>query len=167
MTETAWEELGRGHYEDLWTPFDTRYHFNPRTYEHETGISEPPGSVTFDLGPLFSGSEAQFAAGQDAVNALALLAMVEVLPIDQPMFVLDWQHPSYRFWPHRKARSPDEPWQVGVFPDGDYYVFLTEDMASGTFGHPWHQTLCVFGDPLVQALVPKLNGWLPVKRHRD
>jgi hypothetical protein len=53
---------------------------------------------------------------------------------------------------------------VGVFPDGDYYVFMTEDMTIGTFGHPWRQTLCIFGARLVESLVPKLTAWLPVKR---
>lgn len=34
----------------------------------------------------------------------------------------------------------------------------------GTFGHPWEQTLCVFGEPLVSALAPLLTSWLPIKR---
>jgi hypothetical protein len=53
---------------------------------------------------------------------------------------------------------------VEVFPDGDYYIFLTEDMSVGRFGHPWRQTLCIFGTGLVESLVPKLTAWLPVRR---
>ncbi|MEU5671031.1 DUF2716 domain-containing protein [Micromonospora sp. NPDC047753] len=40
----------------------------------------------------------------------------------------------------------------------DYYAFLTEDMTEGTFGHPWEQTLCVFGSHLMPKLVPLLSG---------
>jgi hypothetical protein len=29
---------------------------------------------------------------------------------------------------------------------------------------PWKQTLCIFGEPLLEHLVPLLTGWLPVKR---
>jgi hypothetical protein len=62
---------------------------------------------------------------------------------------------------------PDRRWPVEIFPDGDYYVFLSEDMTVGTFGHPWEQTLCVFGDPLLSTLVPLLTSWLPIKRARS
>jgi hypothetical protein len=55
---------------------------------------------------------------------------------------------------------------VEVFPNGDYYAFLTEDMTAGTFGHPWEQTLRVFGDQLVSALAPMLSSWLPIKRSK-
>jgi len=55
-------------------------------------------------------------------------------------------------------------WPTTVFPNGDYTIFLTEDMSTGTFGHPWEQTLCVFGEPMVSALVPMLASWLPIKR---
>jgi Protein of unknown function (DUF2716) len=50
------------------------------------------------------------------------------------------------------------------FPNGDYYIFLTEDLTQGTFGHPWEQTFCVFGRDLVGALGRQLAEWLPVKR---
>jgi len=79
--------------------------------------------------------------------------------------VLDWQHPSYWFRPHAVAdatRWPPSP--VTPFPDGDYYIFLTEDMSQGTFGHPWEQTLCVFGNDLVDDLVPTLP--FPIRRRQ-
>jgi hypothetical protein len=58
-------------------------------------------------------------------------------------------------------------WPVSPFPDGDYYIFLSEDLTSGTFGHPWEQSLCVFGRVLVDALVPTLSSWLPILRRKD
>ena len=44
------------------------------------------------------------------------------------------------------------------------YIFLGEDLSTGTFGHPWEESLCVFGDRLVEALAPALETWLPVLR---
>ena len=38
-----------------------------------------------------------------------------------------------------------------VFPDGDYSIFLATDLRLGTFGHPWEETLCVFGQPLLDS----------------
>ncbi|WP_030456937.1 DUF2716 domain-containing protein [Herbidospora cretacea] len=163
MTSAAWEELPG--YAEFWDPFTERFAFRP-SHEGAVAICEPAPSVTVDLAPVFAHEGARFAAGLDAVNALGLLAMTHVFPESQRLVVLDWQHSCWWFRPHRQALDPRPEWPVGVFPNGDYYAFLTEDMSTGTFGHPWEQTLCVFGDPLVTALAPLLTSWLPVKRSR-
>jgi hypothetical protein len=150
-----------------WTPFNQRFNFRPGMRSWPA-IDEPQPSVTIDLGPIFAGGHAQFAAGADAVNSLALAALVRVLDHNSSLVVLDWQHQTYRFRPHLLfACQPDQQWPTTVFPNGDYYIFLTEDMHTGTFGHPWEQTLCVFGEPLVSVLVPMLASWLPVKRRNQ
>jgi hypothetical protein len=78
--------------------------------------------------------------------------------------VLDWQHQTYRFNPARQAMAWRPDWAVPVYPDGDYYAFLTPDLAAGTFGHPWEQTLCVIGPRLCATLGRSLATWLPTKR---
>ncbi|MET4613081.1 hypothetical protein ABIC28_004081 [Rhodococcus sp. PvR044] len=84
---------------------------------------------------------------------------------DDPTFVvLDWQHPGYSFDAGTHAATPDAEWRVPVYPNGDYYIFAREGFAEGTFGHPWEQTLCVFGERLVATLGRTLATWLPQKR---
>lgn len=166
MTEPAWEQIPPERYDDYWAPFDARFQFRAGVRPDQwPAIREPAPSVTFDLSPVFVDSgRSGFAAGQDAVNALGLLAMTRVTAVTERLLVLDWQHPCHWFWPHRQAISEDIAWPVAVFPNGDYYAFLTEDMTAGTFGHPWEQTLCVFGDRFVGVLAPMLSSWLPVRR---
>jgi hypothetical protein len=165
MTATAWQQIEPESYEDHWTPFDSRFTFRPRSGQHgEPAINEPAPSLTIDLAPIFAKGSSEFAAAQNAVNALGLLAMTRTFPESQRLLVLDWQHPSWWFWPHRQARDAPQSWPVEIFPNGDYYVFLSEDMANGTFGHPWEQTLCIFGTSLIPELAPLLTSWLPVKR---
>jgi hypothetical protein len=162
--DMAWSPIAMDADDEYWTPFYERFDFRP-SVQHWPAISEPVPSVTVDLGPIFAArSQSEFDAGAAAVNRLALLAWVRVLEPDSSLVVLDWQHQTYRFWPHRFACQRDARWQTDVFPDGDYYIFLTDDMSTGTFGHPWEQTLCVFGEPLLSTLVPMLTGWLPVRR---
>jgi hypothetical protein len=48
-----------------------------------------------------------------------------------------------------------------VYPDGDYYAFALPDFSERIFGHPWEQTLCVFGPRLVNTLGATLSSWLP------
>ncbi len=163
MVDAAWEEILSEDYEDFWGPFGKRFKFRPR--EHP-GIDEPTTSVTVDLAPIFAGTPAEFAAGESAVNALALTAMTRVFAATDRLVALDWQHTSWWFRPDLHAIADDQQWLIPVFPDGDYHVFLAEDMSTGTFGHPWEQTLCVWGR-LVPVLAPMLTSWLPVKRSKQ
>ncbi|MER6171152.1 DUF2716 domain-containing protein [Streptosporangium sp. NPDC001681] len=165
MTATAWQQIEIERYEDGWTPFDARFAFRPYSRrDGEPAISEPTPSLTIDLAPIFASDPAQFTAAQNAVNALGLLAMTRAFAESQHLLVLDWQHPSWWFWPHRQALAETVGWPVEIFPNGDYSIFLSEDMTNGTFGHPWEQTLCIFGSSLLTELAPLLTSWLPVKR---
>jgi Protein of unknown function (DUF2716) len=56
--------------------------------------------------------------------------------------------------PHRiRDEGPaDSTWPIEIYPDGDSYIWLAEDLRYGTFGHPWEPSLCVFGEELVTAV---------------
>ena len=157
----AWQKIPD--YEEFWDPFDARFHFRPGM-DRETwpAIVEPAGSVTFDLSPVFD-REGGFAAGEVRLTEQVLSAMVSTSPADIAWVALDWQHLSYWFWPHRQVIE-NASWRVPPFPDGDYHALITQDLEQGTFGHPWEQTLCVFGGAFAEVLVPTLAAWLPVKR---
>jgi hypothetical protein len=151
----------------LWDGFERTFGFRlNRQRGAGPAIGEPPGSVTLDLSPIFDARDhAEFAAGAKQVDQLVLESFQRVFDDTTTLLVLDWQHPSYRFRPHGIAEVTRWPqWPVTPFPDGDYHAFLTEDMSQGTFGHPWEQTLCVFGSDLVNDLVPTLP--LPTKRRQ-
>lgn len=121
----AWTELGHGGYDRYWTIFDSQFGFRAgMSSEAWPGIREPVPSVTFDLGVIVDGP--RWAAAFDAINAEALRAFVWSLP-DTDLIVLDWQHPAYRFNPARQALAQRADWRVPVYPDGDYFAFLTED----------------------------------------
>src|SRR6267154_900611 len=108
MTEAPWEEIPHEQYQDYWAPFDARFQFRASIQpERWPAIQEPAPSVTLDLGPVFNGHPSEFAAGQQAINAITLLAMIRVTAATERLLVLDWQHPSYWFWPHRQAISDD------------------------------------------------------------
>jgi len=164
MSYQAWTPIPD--YERYWTPFDDHFAFRPHVSpEVRPGILEPSGSVTLSLKPIFEGRPPVFATGAAAVNAEVLRAFVSAFDDTDNLGVLDWQHQGYWFRPHVHALT-EEPWRVSPFPNGDYYIFLTEDMMAGTFGHPWEQSLCVFGEALVDQLVPALSSWLPILRRK-
>ncbi len=159
----AWVELDPAAYGEAWTLFDARFSFRAGVdAEAWPAIREPVPSLTFDLSVIDDG--APRGAAYDAINAEALRAFVWALPDVDELVVLDWQHPGYRFRPAAHALTWRAEWQVPVYPDGDYFAFLTPDLSEGTFGHPWEETLCVFGERMRSSLGASLSTWLPIKR---
>jgi hypothetical protein len=50
---------------------------------------------------------------------------------------------------------------VPVFPDADYVAHMEQDLRWGTFGHPWQESLCIWGAGLVDSFGAELLTWLP------
>jgi hypothetical protein len=162
----AWVQLELDRYEQYWGPFDARFGFTPGMDPSTwPAIREPSPSLTIDLSPICDHEGSRFAAGAKAVDTLGLYAFTCVTEVDEKLIVLDWQHPCYQFSPHRQALK-DDSWPVTIFPNGDYYAFVNQDFSMGTFGHPWEQTLCVFGEPLIERLGKPLAAMLGLKRRR-
>lgn len=159
----GWDPIPRDD-QSYWRRFERAFAFQPGTDPATwPAIREPAPSVTYDLSPEF-----QSGRLTDRLETAAIKAMVEAFPEDTVLIALDWFHFGYRFCPHRFHTSPDatsrRAWPVPVTPNGDYSIFFTEDLSSGLFGHPWEQTLCVIGRPLLDALS---LDWLPITRdHR-
>ncbi|WP_382310393.1 DUF2716 domain-containing protein [Herbiconiux sp. UC225_62] len=128
-------------------------------------MQEPIPSITFDLSAIPDG--APRATAVRAINSEAQRCFVWALG-GETLVVLDWQHTSWLFSPADEASNPecDDPLNGHpiVFPDGDYYAFMTADLREGTFGHPWERTLCVIGDRLIRTLGASLSTWLPTVR---
>lgn len=161
--ELAWVQHPAVEYDRLWRRFETLYNFRASTrVEGWPAINEPRASLTFDLSVIEDGPRR--AAAYDAINAEALRSFVWALGDVPELVVLDWQHPAYRFRPVTHALMPESEWNVPVYPDGDYYAFLTPELTEGTFGHPWEQSLCVIGERLCASLGASLGTWLPLLR---
>jgi hypothetical protein len=72
---------------------------------------------------------------------------------DEWIYALDWQHPSYKFYPHLPfSLNKFGEWPIPILPNGDYYIFLQRAFNFGVFGHPWEETICVFGEKLLSLL---------------
>lgn len=160
----GWSYLPRDEEDVAWELFRDRFQsFRPSIYPKDwPAVVDPAPSVTFDLS-VPENSPGVWSAQFDAINAEAQRCFVKVQ--DDPYWiVLDWQHPGYRLNAAAHAETFDAEWPVPVFPNGDYYIFARPDFSTGTFGHPWEKTLCVFGSELVQTLGRTLATWLPRKR---
>jgi len=159
--EPAWTALIDSEQNAVWDLFYEQFKFKPSTRASDwPGIVEPTGSVTFDISHIFDGSEAARTLDEDALNVDSLNLFRQCIVPGQKLYALDWQHPCYRFNPFGCFDfSQFDNSMVPFIPNGDYYIFLADDFSFGTFGHPWEQTICVFGQPLLNVVMrenPKL-----------
>lgn len=150
---SAWEELSNIEYDEVWDRFEGAFNFNPRYPPMKVrGISEPIPSKTYDVSFAYEQSPEHFEELQRDLHDQALKAFCRVVEENVFLYSLDWQHDSYRFWPQLFENQANlDQWKIPVFPDGDYFIFLSQDFQNGTFGHPWEQTICVFGEKLLDA----------------
>ncbi len=155
-----WEEFDD---ETAWERFYAAFQFRPGMDSTKwPAISEPPGSMTFDLHACW-GDDGTAGWLLDTVNSVVVWGLAQIVDRSSQVLALDWQHPGYRFRPQLPDAS-SQSMHITPVPDGDYYIFLTEDFTAGTFGHPWEFTLCVFGSQLSDLVTPLLRQLLPVIR---
>jgi hypothetical protein len=166
----GWENLPADEHNRVWDLFEATFHFHPSVNpSHWPSIVEPEPSVTWDLAldraeVTDRRRKGAWTEGVDyvRVNTVLIAAWTSLLTSSDWLYVLDWQHPGYRCWPHR-VDVPTVPntMPVDVFPNGDYYIFLSPDLRLGTFGHPWEASLCVWGDQLIDAVDAVDSDCLP------
>jgi Protein of unknown function (DUF2716) len=179
----GWEPMPDDIESEFVVRFKRRFSFRPDFYrEGWPSIREPARSVTLDLSSTWTGSGPDIEEG----NELILGLLVAGFPAGERLVAINYNHFAWWFWPHRfsavsrawyeepanaaPGRDPEvfvavDPWAVHPFPNGDYSIIVSEDMSAGTFGHPWEQTLCVFGERLAAA-ASSLTSYWPVKRSR-
>lgn len=139
----AWQELAESENYFAWRLLVEGFGFHP-SVEDFPGIYEPSPSITYSLHMKWNFYERD-------TNMKTLAAFRRCCSKQQRLYALNWHHACYWLWPHRPFDS-DNPasWHVPVEPNGDY-IFLAEDASFGIFGHPWEETMCVWGQPLLDA----------------
>jgi Protein of unknown function (DUF2716) len=136
----AWVELNEQEYSAVWDSFFFWFRFSPSTHNF-------PGILELEPSLTYSWNYDSLITNRDNFRQNALMVFKTIIPLGGRIYALDWQHECYWFYPHL---SGDEHWWIDV-PDSEYAVFLAEDFSFGIFGHPWEETICVFGQVLLEA----------------
>ncbi|WP_405677516.1 DUF2716 domain-containing protein [Streptomyces sp. NBC_01511] len=143
-------------YDDIHGRFDARFDLRP-SISHYPGITEPPASVTWHVGSTTGTPAARHRPELDRIIHRGLRACAR--PGEQ-LYYDDPYHQGYRFDP-RRVDGPGRPrWPGVAYREGDYALYLTSDLRLGTFGHPWEESLCVFGAELLAEVADELTDLL-------
>jgi len=149
LAKPGWSELESDEF--VWEKFYEIYKFRPSVRPEDwPGIIEPKPSRTFSVQHIYG---PDFGRITKELSTFYLECFKNVIPKGQLIHVLDWQHPCFNFDPHAGFDFKTmEDWPIPPLPNGDYYIFLTESLSDGFFGHPWEQTICVMGEAFVDQL---------------
>ncbi|MEP4051912.1 MAG: DUF2716 domain-containing protein [Litorimonas sp.] len=149
LAKPGWSKLEND--DGVWENFSKIFKFRPSTQAKDwPGIVEPKPSRTFSISHIYGPN---FDKLTKELSLFYSACFANIIPVGQTINVLDWQHPCFAFDPHAgfKFQSMEE-WPIPPLPNGDYYIFMTEDLSGGFFGHPWEQTICVMGETFVSHL---------------
>jgi len=158
---SAWKLIPPRDNDLLWDRFEASFAFRPSTSIFP-GITEPVPSVTCSIGFAYA-SPPDFGQLNEKLEDAALRLFDALAETTGRVIALDWQHDCYYFHPSRH----DGLWHVPPLPNGDYSIFLSDDMTDGWFAHPWELTICVFGRRAVAALESALPMGFPAPVRKD
>jgi hypothetical protein len=131
------------------------------------GIREPQPSITYSISGALEKDDESLRILDDDLCKKAAAAFRKCTQPGQRLYVLDWPHASYCFDPHHSTSSDLDMWAVSGLPDSDYSIFLAEDFSFGMFGHPWEKSVCIFGQPLIEAFAEDPPIALSIIMRRD
>ncbi|MBG0831674.1 DUF2716 domain-containing protein [Planomonospora sp. ID67723] len=169
MEEDAYMELEGAEYVKAADSFRSKFHFHPSYYSEEwPSIREPKPSFTWSLLEIMNDP---IEESMEGVKVSRLQSMIEqgisvCTPPGGWVYSIDWYHEAIRFQPRSVGGSGQRRWPGSIFPDGDYYIYVSEDLSFGTFAHPWEKTLCIFGGELISLVYEGVTAIVgsPVRR---
>ncbi|WP_083750884.1 DUF2716 domain-containing protein [Kribbella sp. ALI-6-A] len=136
-------------YREIWDAVYEHFSFKPSVHEFP-GKVDPSPSMTWHLDVV----------DDDRLEAIVERGLRAAVRPGELLRFLDWQHVGFEFDPSRVGRAEYPDWPGVAYPDGDYYLNVTPDLRLGTFGHPWEDTLCVFGADLLAVVRDDLTALL-------
>jgi hypothetical protein len=129
----------------VWDKFYDLFDFKPSVNTFPA-VKTTTAQLKFDIKDCFS-SDYPF----DKLEQLALNIFDKISKPGERLYALDWQHECYDFDSRQDMdRNEFGEWIIPIFPNGEYYIFLTKDFNNIWFGHPWEQTITLIGDNIVK-----------------
>ena len=133
---TNWRELNEIEEKQVWDTFYNLFDFKP-SIKKFPGIKTSLPTKKFSTKKYFS-----LDAPLDKLETLALTLFRSVSKPGERLYALNWHHQCYDFDPRLEMdRDEFNEWIIPIFPNGDYYIFLTKDFHNVWFGHPWEKSM--------------------------
>jgi Uma2 family endonuclease len=172
--KVAWQFMTDEVSDTAWNFVYGKLQFKPNIDTTKPAFYEPKPSITYSVGHMYDVKWDKWKKNPNLnkdLNKKFLQIFRSLLKPGEMLYALEWHSHNYLFQPHERLRntkvrlwvarykrkrqktwSSQQDWRIPIFMDGEYHIFLATDFSFGLFGHPWEETICVFGQPLLDAL---------------
>ncbi|AMX00325.1 DUF2716 domain-containing protein [Rummeliibacillus stabekisii] len=144
-----WVPLSKKEYGQNWNRIYRDFKFKPSTSIFPS-FNVPHPYITYNVSGYF-GDSSDLSAYDD-LEEKVLDVFKECTMLGEYILALDWQHECYWINPRLEfERDEFGEWAIPIFPNGDYYFFIQKDFKWGFLGHPWENSITIFGKELIDA----------------
>ena len=174
-----WEVLSDNEEEYIWKFILENYKFNPKYNSKDKSapfLILPEPYAVYEM-HLFTSYLKDTSINIDEeyynnFNELITNIFIKCMGKDEYIFALDWQHTCFKYNPNSSEKMSKVLELDGFniyfpefYPDGDYYIFISNNFSWGYFTHPWTQELWVFGNELINEInnIPQVYLSLKIK----
>ncbi|MFB9328303.1 DUF2716 domain-containing protein [Paenibacillus aurantiacus] len=144
-----WTELSGDEYQKVWSRFEREFNFG-RT-DGVRSFASPVPFITYDIAEVYGKPyfEEYYLDLHEKMRCLFINCTLE----REKIYALDWQHDCYLVDPRLEPDLTEfGEWLIPILPNGDYYFFLDKDFKWGVLGHPWKNTITIFGEKLIKGI---------------
>lgn len=136
----------------IWEEFIELFNFKKSNFKNRSvSFDVPKPYITYDISKIYE-KETYKLLYKDLEEKMEKI-FIENTRDDEYIYVLDWNHQCYLFNPRIKSQKNEfDEWIIPLYPDGDYYFFIKSDFSWGYLGHPWHNTVTIFGHELIKSI---------------
>ncbi|GEC88155.1 DUF2716 domain-containing protein [Brevibacillus brevis] len=136
-----WIPISDVQYRLVWGRFYKDFNFKPSVHSSDwPSFHLPIPFVTFDITEYTD-------EDIDDLEEKCVTNLRAVTGSDEFIYALDWHHDCYLYNPHLENSNASR--RIGFYPDGDYSFYLHKDFKWGYLGHPWEQSISIFGEELI------------------
>jgi hypothetical protein len=141
MNSWSWIPMTGAEDEQVWNVICRQFHFSPSTTEFPS-FQVPHPFVTY------STRDVKWKEIETVLSHILITLTDE----GERIMALDWNHQGYWVDPRQPFERDEEgTWIIPALPDGDYNFFIARDFQWGYLGHPWEQSVTLFGENLMTA----------------
>ena len=153
----------------IWSKFCEDFAFRASVRREDwPSIREPVHSITWDISAtlmLYESNQAAFEDSERTFKNILWEGLRATVTPGRVVYAMSWHHRSYMADPRKtSATETAGQWRILVLPVGNYKILISEDFTHGVFCHPWEQSMCVFGRPLLDFLQRTVGDPGPVLR---
>lgn len=155
MNIKPWRILEETESLEVWQRFARVFDFKPSMAVslNNPTFKEPLPSITFDVSDNISDDSEDKNIEEEDFFKIMLEHVTRCTAKDEEVYILDWHHTCYAIDPHHITTQDHPP--MMFYPDGDYIITLSKDFSWGTLGHPWEQSICIFGSKFIDTVLSK------------